>query len=828
MRAALFLLFSCLAWTASISFGLDLNTNGISDVWAFKYNAATLAPNADADGDGMKNCTESVAGTDPYDNNSGLRLMPTTGDSTLWQFQSQAGKYYQVETSSDLLMWATMGPVLSGNGNITSISLSPPVVSSGDASSRNFYRLRVMDRDSDSDGLTDYEESVLATSPTNTMTHPGINDADYAAKVFVYGNSAPVVIADFEGDSWGGWTVVGPAFGSKPFIGNKAGQTVLGRIGYGMVNSWPANGDGATGKMTSTAFEITQTYLSFLIGGGKETSTVALGVRLEVDGAVVRRATGKNSDSMEWVNWDVAELMGKTGRLIIEDAATGGWGHVVADQFVLSPVVMPIFSVASVFGDHMVLQRDKPVVVWGRGFAGDTIRVTFAGQTKTARTDSSRRWRVELDPLSVSALGRDLTVEQVGGDKAIFSDVLVGEVWLASGQSNMDFYVPGVLQAQTELASANFPTMRMMTVPGKASVEQLDTIGSSWIPATPTYAAGFSAVAYFFARSLVQNLGVPVGIIKASYGGTSAEAWTSPEALSRVPQLKQAMDADLATLAAIAADPVKAADPNRLTLPFARSGGLFNAMINPLVPYTMRGVIWYQGESNAFRADFYSTLLPLMIGDWRARFGQGDFPFYLVQLANYYNPAPQPIVTTKRTTEDWVARLREAQLQVAQTVPQTGMIVAIDLGEQTIHPSNKQDVGDRLARLALAKTYGSTNIAYQSPVYASMTREGAAIRVNFTDCPGGLMIASKTGLQPAMETPGATLAKFAIAGADNVFVWADAKIEGDSVVVSSPAVPQPVAVRYAWELNPDGRNLYGRNGLPASPFRTDSLPLPPN
>lgn len=271
-----------------------------------------------------------------------------------------------------------------------------------------------------------------------------------------------------------------------------------------------------------------------------------------------------------------------------------------------------------------------------------------------------------------------------------------------------------------------------------------------------------------------------------------------------------------------------AALPNFGTVTIMRaSTGLYNAMIHPLVPFTLRGVIWYQGESNAFKADRYKDLLTAMITEWRARFGQGDFPFYMVQLANYYNPVTEPVVTDRRTTDDWVARVREAQLQVVQSVPETGMAVAIDVGEKNIHPLNKQDVGDRLARLALAQTYGLKDVEHASPVYASMSREGAAIRVKFTVGTGGLMIASKSGLEPAKETPDAKLAQFAIAGADRKFVWADAIIDGsDAVIVSSPAVPEPVAVRYAWGLNPEGSNLYGRNGLPASPFRTDDWPLP--
>ena len=811
------------------------------------------------------------------------------------------------------------------------------------------------------------------------------------------------VLEDFESGSWGNWTVEGDAFGSQPFTGDKPPQTLLGRKGRGVANSWATGSDDATGKLTSSPFEISKPILSFLIGGGKETPDTALGVRLEVEGKVVLRATGKETDSMEWVNWDVSKFQGKIGRIIIEDASKRPWGHVVADHFVLSAIPMPAFAVASPFGDHMVLQREKSVVVWGRGLPGDLIRVTFGGQTKETRATDSNQWRVELDPMPASAEGRNLVVEQVGGEKTLFTDVLVGEVWLAGGQSNMGFAVNGVLQAQKELAAADFPTMRLLGIPHGGSAEPQNSVVCRWETATPKTVAGFSGVAFFFARSLLHHLNIPVGIIRSSVGGTAAEQWTPAEALAKDPAWKQTMVEELTEsekntrlmetfpqdlklwrkangcpepekIESAWADPAldtsdwksvnvpivfgsalgvvgggdfwmrkdfevpetkagKAAailvgnldrqilqvflngesigtlgdkqprfyqtQASRIVLPakllktgrnvlairctafipgsayrqpvakmelpvadvaalndawllkaetrfpavskeaiaalptfgnmtiMGASTGLYNAMIHPLIPFTLRGVIWYQGESNAFKADRYKDLLTVLITEWRKRWGMGDFPFYQVQLANYYAPAPEPIITDKRTTDDWVARVREAQVQVTQTVPNTGMAVAIDLGEPSIHPLNKQDVGDRLARFALAETYGKKEIAYQSPIYDSMIKEGSAIRLKFTHCSGGLMVGSKAGLEPVKEVPNGKLAQFAIAGADHHFVWAEAKIEGDSVIVSSPTVTEPVAVRYAWALNPEGRNLYGKNGLPASPFRTDTLPLPP-
>lgn len=639
------------------------------------------------------------------------------------------------------------------------------------------------------------------------------------------------VFADFEGTTYSPWTTEGNAFSAGP-VAVPTGQKLEAYQGKGLANSYAGVGDGATGKLISPEFVIKQPMISFLLGGGKRPMGMpeTLSLQLLVDGKVVRSETGKNSDSMEWVNWDVSDLKGKTGRLVLEDSSPGGWGHIEVDQIVFSSIKMPVFSLASPFSDHMVLQRDKPVNVWGTALPSQEVRVTFAGQTQRTKADQNRRWNLALDPLPASATPAQLVVESLGksGERVEVNDVLVGDVWLASGQSNMRFEVKDCLNGAEIIANTNLPMIRFLPILRKGSLTPQDSFKPNvWLPATGPGVGNFSGVAFFFASRIQERLNIPIGIIESAFGGTAAEAWTSQEVLSSVPQLKQGMENDLAKLAAVDADPVKAADPKRFTLPFANAGGLFNAMIHPLIPYTIRGIIWYQGESNAFRADYYATLLPMMINDWRARFGQGDIPFYIVQLANYYDPAKEPPPTDKRSTDDWVARLREAQLQVARKVPQTGLAVAIDVGEKSIHPLNKQDVGDRLARVALARTYDFKDVQYESPIYDSMTREGTAIRIKFSACPEGLMVATKKGLEPTTPTPDAPLSQFAIAGADRKFVWADARIEGkDTVVVSSPSVPEPVAVRYGWGLNPEGANLYGKNGLPASPFRTDDWPLP--
>ena len=642
------------------------------------------------------------------------------------------------------------------------------------------------------------------------------------------------VFADFEGETYAPWTVEGSAFGTAPTKGApRTEQKLSGFQGQRLANSYPIGGDGATGKLVSPEFVIEKPVIAFLLGGGKHPKggKETVNIHLVVDGEILRSATGNGSDLMAWVNWEVSDLAGKKGQIVIEDTVTGGWGHIVVDQIVFSSITLPAFSVASPFSDHMVLQREKPVAIWGTALPGQRVQVTLGKQTREVKADQNRRWSVTLDPMPASAEPRKLVVEALGGlnAKQEFSDVLVGEVWLASGQSNMGFSVRGCIDGEAVATATKLSGVRFLHVPGQAKTTPQPAVAmSGWKPATTAQDVGnFSGVAFFFARQIHERLGIPVGIIQSAFGGTAAESWTSQEVLSAVPLLKQGMEKDLTRLAAVDADPVKAADPKRFTLPFARAGGLYNAMIHPLIPYTIQGVIWYQGESNAFSADYYSTLLPMMIADWRAKFGQGDFPFYLVQLANYYDPAKEPTPTDKRTTDDWVARLREAQVQVTSSVLNTGMAVAIDVGEKSIHPLNKQDVGDRLARLALARTYSLKDVEFESPLYASMKRQGAAIQVKFTGCPGGLMVAAKVGLEPAKETIETKLSQFVIAGADQKFVWADARIEGkDTVIISSPAVPEPVAVRYGWSLNPEGANLYGKNGLPASPFRTDDWPLP--
>jgi len=648
------------------------------------------------------------------------------------------------------------------------------------------------------------------------------------------------------------------------------------------------------------------------------------------------------------------------------------------------------------FTDHAVLQQGRPVPVWGTADAGEKISVAFAGKTYTATAGADGKWQVVLDSLAATSEPRELVIRGAAeADTVILKDIVVGEVWLASGQSNMEMSVSGCSDAPAEIAEADFPLIREFAVPHKGSLQPLEAVQSRWIACTPETVGGFSGVAYFFARDLHQKMGVPIGIIHSSFGGTPAEAWTSLEALDRVPEFKaqaaeqieimektpaaiEVFPDALATWEAenglvdtsnegfkngwaapefddsgwttatagftlsialkaktggvfwlrkavdlpaesagkpfrlalgylseqydtvyfngveigsigktppdfytcprgyhVPGDLVRAGrnviavryvahtekggfyeSGSRMQLPVANSKSvdntwkiaferefppvyaealsrrpklvtmkiqntptaLFNAMINPLIPYGLRGAIWYQGESNtnpAKLAELYKKLFPLMIGDWRTRWGQGDFPFYFVQLANNGS------VIRDHRDSSW-AVLREAQSETLANTPNTGMAVAIDIGSDiTIHPKNKQDVGKRLALWARAKAYGEKALVFQSPLYQSHSVEDGKIRVVFDTGGSPLMVGQKQALEPARETPQAKLEWFEIAGADGKFVWADAVIDGDnSIVVSSPDVPAPTQVRYAWATNPEGCNLYSKAGLPASPFRT--------
>ncbi len=628
----------------------------------------------------------------------------------------------------------------------------------------------------------------------------------------------------------------------------------------------------------------------------------------------------------------------------------------------------PLPFLHPLFADHMVLQRDREVPVWGWTRPDARVRVTMLGRTATGRAGRDGRWEVTIGPFPA---GGPTTLTVAGPQSVTLSDVLIGDVWICSGQSNMSMGIGEARNAQEEIAAADLPEVRLCTVPARIEFRPVPVPDTQWERCTPATVStggwgGFSAVAYFFGRALHRELKVPVGLIHTSWGGTIAEAWVSRESLTRLPEFAKPLadlDRDVATWAkgaaafdqAVAAwwkanDPGTASSPGWesplhddadwpvMTLPtkweeaglpdfdgvvwFRRTiivppawaghdltlhlgkvddrdvtfvngtrvgatdrwdldrvytipgrlvqanhnvvavrvldtggaGGLYgpaedmwiapanagpveriavtgpwkyratadlhkhpmpqpmnenpnrvtvlsNGMIEPLVPFGIRGAIWYQGESNVGRAEQYARLLPTLIEDWRARFRSGEFPFEIVQLANFTDPPAAP-------GEDAWAELREAQAHTAATVPGAGLAVAIDIGEaKDIHPKNKQEVGRRLALAALHGAYGRPG-EWSGPGFRSMAVMGGTARLEFDHATGP-------------KTPdGRPVKGFAVAGADGRFTWAEAKLDGEAVLVSAAGVPAPVAVRYAWAANPVC-NLVNGAGLPAVPFRTD-------
>lgn len=625
------------------------------------------------------------------------------------------------------------------------------------------------------------------------------------------------------------------------------------------------------------------------------------------------------------------------------------------------PLLHPLFS------DHAVLQRGKPVPVWGWTTPGTTVTIEFADQRVQTSADENGKWTATLQPMDASDRGRTLKVTtENSSQSAEANDVLVGDVWLCSGQSNMEMGIT-LCKEDEEIASADHPAIRLLNITKKTAYKPETLIAAEWAPCSPASLrelgqwGGFSATAYFFGKHLHQELGIPIGLIHSSWGGTQAEGWTSAPALAPFPSFH----AQLAEVAAIgnstADDPEQdylkkwfakhdpgtrngwgktAADTadwrevnlpgtwadcgipgfegvvwaqrhidfpkhwagrelvielgeisdndttwlngavvgdtigygiprtysvpaeqskagrNTLTLRVVNAGGgsilrgehdlrvypvgkandalslagswrlqetakktdtgrplignprvpsvLYNGMIAPLEPFTLAGVIWYQGEANAWSAHQYQRLLPAMIHNWRAKFRNEALPFHIVSLANYQQPHDQP------RDSDW-AELREAQAMTAKNLPHCGLAVTIDIGDaDDIHPTNKRDVGHRLALSALAKVYANP-VAGSGPWYRSIQNDGDALRLQFDHTDGGLVF------------KGATDRSFAVAGEDRKFVWAEARIAADEVVVSSPGVKQPVAVRYAWDINPQAC-LYNGAGLPAVPFRSDTWP----
>lgn len=469
--------------------------------------------------------------------------------------------------------------------------------------------------------------------------------------------------------------------------------------------------------------------------------------------------------------------------------------------------------------NNLVLQQRQDVRLWGWDAPRQRVlvRTSWNGRTVAAVCDGAGKWTATVrtgragGPYTIMVRGREDSV-QIG-------NVALGEVWLASGQSNMEFpmgrergWRTGVSNYETEIPKAGFPMIRMIDVPNLVSDTMRADFDGRWEVCTPQTAGSFSGVAYFYARELFRQTGYPIGIINATWGGTPAESWTRREALLGDPELRPIItaydsvsahwtDIQAAYKAAMAA---RKADTSRVKLPAPREPigpahnkspyKLYNGMIAPLIPYTLRGVIWYQGESNAERAIQYRRLFPAMIANWRSDWKAPALPFYFVQIAPHKSQN---------------ALIREAQLMSFRSVPHTGIVVTTDIGDSAdIHPRNKEAVGLRLSRWALARDYGRKDLIVSGPLYRSMRKNGSIVMIEFDYAAG-------------LRASGAALTDFMIAGADRRFVPATATIAGDRILVHSPAVADPVAVRFAWSRAPHP-NLFNAAGLPASPFRTDS------
>ena len=498
----------------------------------------------------------------------------------------------------------------------------------------------------------------------------------------------------------------------------------------------------------------------------------------------------------------------------------------------------------AVFTDHMILQRDMPVPVYGTAEPGEKVTVAFSGKEKSVVADKDGNWSVKLDAMKVSTAPAVMTVS--GKNKLTLNDILMGDIWICSGQSNME-WVLGACNRPDDLAQANVPMIRLYQMRGTAAPTPRTEFNClPWTPCTPESVKNFPAVGYYFGRKVLQETGVPIGLIRSALGGSAIEPWTPYAELAMVPELakdKDILDQQIKTYVdTLAALPLKATSyvsearkalstntqlPEPPVLPVYPISNnpkrdwncLYNGHIHALTRFAIKGVLWYQGEGNTTNAETYFAKKRALIGGWRRAWDQGDFPFYFVQLANYGNPD-----TIAGADDGGWAKLRMAQLK-SLAITNTGMAVAIELADignpHDVHAKNKKDVGERLALWALAKDYGKKNLVYSGPLFKDMKVEGSKIRIAFDSVGSGLIVATKKGYDPVVKEPQGKLQKFAIAGDDKKWVWADAVIDGKTVVVSSPEVPKPVAVRYAFAANPDGCNLYNNEGLPASPFRTD-------
>ncbi|GAA4793308.1 sialate O-acetylesterase [Olivibacter ginsenosidimutans] len=470
--------------------------------------------------------------------------------------------------------------------------------------------------------------------------------------------------------------------------------------------------------------------------------------------------------------------------------------HVIFFLLVLfnSPIEAKIILPA-LFADHMVLQQQSTILFSGTANPSATVEITTSWNKKSYKTtaDEAGAWQL---PIRTPRYGGPYQIDLSDGEKLRLQNVLIGDVWFCSGQSNMEMPLAGwgkINHYEEEIAKANYPNIRLLQVMHTTAQSPANTVplwDGSWQECSSKSIPEFSATAYFFARELYEKTHVPIGLIHSSWGGTYVEAWMSEQTLTQFDALKGAFDQMKAT----AGDVFDRKNGNQPTV-------LYNAMVEPFIHFPIKGAIWYQGESNADRAVAYRELFPAMIKDWRKKWNIGDFPFYFVQLANFMKKEPEPAAS------NW-AMLREAQTY-ALKLPHTGMAVIADIGEEKdIHPKNKQDVGKRLALQALKSTYGEKIVA-QGPILKSYKIKGNEVTLDFDVAPQDLVL---KGIEGAHA--------FAVAGEDKQFHWADVKQEGSKLIVRSTQVAHPVALRYAWANNPNAV-LFNTEGLPASPFRTD-------
>jgi sialate O-acetylesterase len=506
--------------------------------------------------------------------------------------------------------------------------------------------------------------------------------------------------------------------------------------------------------------------------------------------------------------------------------------------------LMADVKLAGVFSDGMVLQREMPVPVWGWAEAGEKVIVSFGGQNKEVVADDAGAWKVSLDPMEASAENRELRV-----GKVIVKNVLVGEVWFCTGQSNMEW---SLARTDGKNIKWEYPNIRLMTTPKKASGVPVKDLDLNWVSCDHPQ-MGFSSVGFHYGVRLHRELGVPIGLINSAWGGTRIEPWISPEGFELAKELHPEMDKLAKEVALL--DPsldvykdkvnefmnshsenyeiwkkkaLVSLEEGRYVPDFPvmpnfqpsahhqQPCRIFFYRVHPIVPFAMRGVIWYQGESNGSEGVTYLKKKVALIEGWRKIWSQ-PLSFYFVQLADFKGISKNP-----GQGDGW-ARLREAQLQTLEAVEDTGMAVICDIGNaRDIHPKNKSDVGNRLALWAMAKNYGKKDLVYSGPLYKGHKIDGDKVFLDFKHLGGGLVVGLKEGQKPTQVIEDGTLMGFAVAGEDKVFHLAEAVIEGDQVVVRSEKVSAPVALRFGFCQNPRGINLYNREGLLASPFRTDS------